>query len=63
MTVLQPKFRILATVSCVIGASVGAPDGFPTWVLLTLVACSSVVTLWARHADRFGTSRRCAAAD
>jgi hypothetical protein len=52
MTVPHYQVRILATVCCVIGASAGAPDGFATWVLLTLAACWSVVTLWAGHADR-----------
>jgi hypothetical protein len=52
MTLSHHQVRILATVCCVIGASAGAPDGFATWVLLTVAACSSMLTLWAAHADR-----------
>lgn len=52
MTVPHHQFRLLATVCCVIGASAGAPDGFATWVLLTVAACASVMTLWAGHANR-----------
>ena len=53
MTVPHTELRILATVCCVIAASASAPDGFGTWVLLTLGACWSVTALSAGHADRW----------
>ena len=43
-------YRAVATVFCLIGASAGAPEGFATWTLLAVVACSSAVILGARHA-------------
>jgi hypothetical protein len=36
-------YRVVATISCVIGASAGAPEGFTTWLLFALVACSALI--------------------